>query len=687
MIKNLDDPYLWLENIKSKEALNWARLRTHESSTHLEGKASFQPMYENILNIYNDDHQIPFVSQINGYFYNFKKETASTRGQWLRTTLEEYRKSTPTWQLILDLDALSSIENENWVWVGATPLLPEGRFCLIGLSYGGTDVKVIREFDITTGKFVDNGFNLPPAKGLIMDGFNDISSKGGAGWINANTIYIYTDFGSSSLTTSGYPRILKQWHRGTSLKEAEILLECDPEDIMVCAWTDYSIGNVRHWAARYIDFFHYELFLRQPNGQYTKVDKPLDAHIKSWRDDLFLLLQSDWFIAERFYPKGSLLVINFNAYMQGNRNFEILFSPDSETSLNSVIFTANNILVSLLKNVKSLLINYTWINGKWSSKLIPLPQINIDHIAAVDTVHSDDYLITYSDFLKPTTYALGNNDSLEILKTNPSYFEATNLITEQYIATSSDKTQVPYFVVRQKNFNFNGQHPTLLYGYGGFQCSITPKYDPMVGKNWLNEGGIFVVANIRGGGEFGPAWHQAAKKNNRQCAYDDFIAVAEDLIARKITSPKHLGIMGASNGGLLVSAVMIQRPELFNAVVCQVPLLDMYRYHLLLAGASWIDEYGNPDNLTDWQYLSLYSPYQNVKSDQVYPACLFETATSDDRVHPGHARKMVAKMKEQGHQKIFYLENEDGGHGAKMNNQQRAKTEALIWVFLRESLF
>jgi len=383
-----------------------------------------------------------------------------------------------------------------------------------------------------------------------------------------------------------------------------------------------------------------------------------------------------------------LLAIDFAAYQKGQREFTVLFTPTETTSLTGTTATRNYLLVQSLDNVKSRLDEWKFANGKWTSRQVNLPTMGSVNVSAMDAERSDDYLLYYSDYLTPSVYVLAHagNDQREPLKSAPAFFDAAPYETLQQFATSKDGTKVPYFIVRRKDVKFDGNNPTLLYGYGGFEISLTPSYSGGIGKAWLEKGGVYVVANIRGGGEFGPRWHQAALKENRQRAYDDFAAVAEDLIASKITSPRHLGAMGGSNGGLLAGVALTQRPDLFNSIVSQVPLLDMQRFNKLLAGASWMGEYGNPDVPAEWAYIQKYSPYQNVKAGVTYPNVLFITSTRDDRVHPGHARKMAAKMLDQGHKNVWYYENTEGGHGGAANNAQRADMSAITYSFLWNTL-
>jgi prolyl oligopeptidase len=392
-------------------------------------------------------------------------------------------------------------------------------------------------------------------------------------------------------------------------------------------------------------------------------------------------------VAGRTWPQGALLAIDFGRFMRGERDFEALFTPTATSSLDGVAVTRSALLLTVLDKVKHRLVELRREGRSWLRREVATPGLGTLGVAALDEIESDDYFLSVTDFLTPTTLYLGRAgvDARERLKAMPAWFDPTPYTVSQFEARSKDGTMVPYFVVMERGAAFVGTHPTVLYGYGGFEVSLKPSYSGMIGAGWLEQGGVYVLANIRGGGEFGPRWHQAALKEQRQKAFDDFLAVAQDLIERKVTSPRHLGIMGGSNGGLLVGAALTQRPDLFNAVVCQVPLLDMRRYHKLLAGASWMGEYGDPDDPAQWEFIGKYSPYQNVFKDKRYPPVLFTTSTRDDRVHPGHARKMAALMESQGHA-LLYWENLEGGHAGAANNTQQARMWALTYSFLHKQL-
>jgi prolyl oligopeptidase len=668
-----EDRYLWLEDVTGEKALDWARARNAESAKVLE-TAGFAALEKRILDILDSDARIPYVTKLGPWYYNFWRDAKNPRGLWRRTTLAEYRKDQPAWETVIDLDALSAAEKENWVWHGADCLKPEYERCLVQLSRGGADADVVREFDLQAKAFVKDGFFVP-------------ESKNGVSWLDADTLYVGTDFGPGSMTTSGYPRIAKVWKRGTPLSAAETIYEAKADDMSAYAMRDHTKGFERDLVLRMITFYTNEMFLRR-DGKLLKIEKPDSANASVHRDLLLLELRDDWTVGGKTYPAGALLATDFEGFLKGERRFDVLFEPTERKSLAGFSPTLNHVLVNELDNVKNRLYVLTRKDGTWTREALPgLPDLGTVSASAVDEEESDEYFLTVTDYLTPTSLSLGTvgKGPAEKLKQLPAFFDAKGLVTTQHEATSKDGTRVPYFQVSRQQLVLDGKNPTLLYGYGGFEIPMVPGYSGGVGSAWLEKGGVYVVANIRGGGEFGPKWHQAALKANRNKAYEDFIAVAEDLVRRKVSSTPHLGIQGGSNGGLLMGNMITMRPDLWGAVVCQVPLLDMRRYNQLLAGASWMGEYGNPDDPKEWAFLKAYSPYHNVEEGVKYPPTLYMTSTRDDRVHPGHARKMMALMAEKG-QDVLYYENIEGGHGGAANNKQAAHMNALAYTFLWQKL-
>ncbi len=673
-----EDPYEWLEEVLGDKALEWVKARNAIVQNRMEGEPSFEKLRSDLLEILDSNARIPFVSKRGEYYYNFWRDKTNERGLWRRTTLEEYRKAEPKWEVVLDLDALGKTENENWVWKGASLLRPDYQRALITLSRGGADANITREFDLKTRSFVADGFKLPESKGSVS-------------WIDIDHLFVSTDFGDASMTDSGYPRMAKLWKRGTPIEQAKLVYEGKQEDMSVGAVHDDSPGFERNFVTRNIAFYNDELFLVKDSGELVKIDAPNTASKSVFKQYLLLELREAWTIDSKTYPAGSLLVSDFDRFLRGERAFEVLFEPSSNTALSSVTTTKDHVVINVLEDVKNRLYVLTPSTTEsptaWRREpLVGAPAFGTVNVTAVDSDESNDYFMTSTDYLTPTTLSIGTvGKAPEELKRLPHFFDSVGMQISQHFATSSDGTKVPYFMVAKKDLNLDGKNPTLLYGYGGFEISLQPNYSATVGRAWLTQGGVYVVANIRGGGEYGPRWHQAALKENRLRAYEDFAAVAKDLVARGVTSKQRLGIQGGSNGGLLVGNMITLYPELFEAGVCQVPLLDMKRYNKLLAGASWMAEYGNPDYPDQWAYIRKFSPYQNVQPSVAYPKVLFTTSTRDDRVHPGHARKMMAKMESQGHA-VWYYENIEGGHGGAANNKQSAFMQALAYTFLKQEL-
>jgi prolyl oligopeptidase len=667
------DPNLWLEDVTGEKALQWVRAQNAVSTRQLESTTGFQGLEDRLLDILNSRERIPQVAKHGPFYYNFWRDDKNPRGLWRRTTLEEYKKPAPAWETVLDLDQLAAAEKENWVWHGYNVLKPSNDRCLVELSRGGADAAVVREFDMNSKQFVPDGFTLPEAK-------SDVA------WRDRDTLYIGTDFGPDSMTSSGYPRIIKEWKRGTPLSQARTVFEAKPGDESASVSVEHDHGEVYEFVGRSPTFFTDERFLRR-GEKWVPIDKPADAVMRTFGKLLLLRLRSAWSVNNNTFPAGSLLAANFEDYLQGGRDFSVLFEPSATVSLSSVSETEHYLVLNELDNVHSR----PWLlrpaGGQWERTPIQAPAFGSVGVQGIDSDDSDDYFMTETDFLTPSSLLLGvaGKPGAEKIKSLPSFFDTGGLEIQQFEAKSKDGTRVPYFEVGRKGLKLDGGNITLLTGYGGFEIPMLPGYNPAVGAAWLERGGVFVLANIRGGGEFGPTWHEAARKEHRQRAYDDFIAVAEDLIARGVTSPKRLGIEGRSNGGLLMGVMLTERPDLFGAIHCGSPLLDMRRYNKLLAGASWMDEYGDPDKPEDWAYIQKYSPYQNTHADQKYPPILITTSTRDDRVHPGHARKMAARLEEQGHQ-VLYYENIEGGHGAAANNRQSAYMSALAYAFLWSEL-
>lgn len=662
------DPNLWLEEIDGTKALEWVKGQNATTTGILEKYPAFQEINKKNYEIINSKERIAYPDIRGNYIYNFWQDEKNERGVWRRTALNEYLTASPKWEVVLDIDTLSKVENVRWVFHGANFLFPNFDRCIVSLSRGGGDADVKREFDLTTKQFVKDGFSLPEAKGSVS-------------WKDMNTLYVMTNFGEGSMTESGYPRIAKIWKRGTPLSEAKKVFEGETKDVSVYAYTQWTPERNYDFVARGITFYTSHTYAIE-NGTLTKLDIQDDAQFDGiFKNQMLLRLKTDWNVGGKVYPQGAVISIDYDKFLKGDRKFAVIAKPGPRSSIVSVTNTKNYLLIAQLTNVRSELFRYTLANGTWSVQKVDAPDYGTIGISSTDDL-ADRYFFTYAGFLSPTSqYYVSPDNKIQKVRSLPAFFDGSKYEVEQFEAISKDGVKIPYFLVHTKGMAFDGSHPTLLYAYGGFEASMQPSYSGVIGTAWLERGGVYALANLRGGGEFGPQWHLSAIKENRQKVNDDMIAVSEDLIARKVTSSKHLGIQGGSNGGLLVGSVYTQRPELYGAVVCQVPLLDMKRYNKLLAGASWMGEYGNPDIPEEWAYISKYSPYQNVSADKKYPKILLMTSTRDDRVHPGHARKMAALL-ESMKIPFYYYENTEGGHSAGVTNKQRAYESALVYSYL-----
>ncbi|MDQ2069167.1 prolyl oligopeptidase family serine peptidase [Natronospira bacteriovora] len=668
-----DDPYLWLEDVEGEQALAWAEKQNERSLAYLEAHPLFDSLHERALQIVTSDDRIAYPSLMGGAIYNFWRDSQHVRGIWRTATLEAYREGDPEWDVILDVDKLAKAEDENWVWAGASCRYPDYDRCIIGLSRGGADAAVRREFDLEKREFVKDGYWLPEAKSRIS-------------WRDRDSVFVGTDWGDDSLTTSGYPRQVRIWERGTPVQEAKLVFEGERDDVAVTGVRVWDSETPHDLIVRSPGFFtrHYYLYR---DGETHHIPIPDDAALAGIvGGQLLVELKSDWKTGSHQFAQGALISTSMESLNKGKPEFELVYQPTVSQALVGVSTTENRIIVGVLENVIGRLYTFRREEGEWKRERLAVPDMGTINVVSTDD-KSDRFFYNYTGFLTPSTLyeADAAADSHQSIRSEPERFSKEGLVVEQLEARSADGTRIPYFIVKPDGLKEGDTRPTLLGAYGGFEVSRTPFYSGIIGSSWLEKGNVYVLANIRGGGEFGPRWHQAALKENRQRAFDDLVAVAEDLVERGITTAEQLGIQGGSNGGLLVGAVFTQRPELFNAVVSQVPLLDMKRYHKLLAGASWMAEYGNPDDPNEWAFIREYSPYHNLHEDADYPKVFFTTSTRDDRVHPAHARKMVARMMEMGHD-VLYYENIEGGHGGAANLKQQAYIAALIYSYLHGRL-
>jgi len=667
-----DDPYIWLEEVEGEASVEWIKAQNEVAAGKLQQYPGYDDIRTKMLEAFNDEEKLISPQIVGEYAYHLWQDGTNKRGVWRRMPLAEFIENGRDWEVVLDLDKLSEEEGKKWVFDGATWLAPDNERCMISLSDGGTDESEYREFDPATKEFIEDGFFIPAAKSSVA-------------WFNEDELLVGSDFGPGTLTTSGYARVAKRWKRDTPFEEAVQVFEGDSTDVAVFVTSFSSNGTSYSGLLRAVTFYTTEAFFFNTADELVKVDYPADAEFSGvFQKQLMLHLQSDWTLNDVTYPTGALVSMDLDKAMAGEVIVSSIYEPDSRSSFISMSSTKDFIVVNSLENVQNKLTRFERADGEWVGTSLEVPEYSSIYLGSSSS-KNNAFFYTYSNLITPSTLVYGNGDELkEVFKLKPQ-FDASNLTMNQYTVTSKDGTEVPYFIVHQKELNLNGKNPTLVYAYGGFNISSQPNYSYTRGIGWIERGGVYVLANIRGGGEFGPEWHKSALREKRQNAYDDFFAVTEDLIAKEITSPDYLGAFGWSNGGLMAGVVLTQRPEMYNAVVVGAPLLDMKRFNKMLAGASWMGEYGNPDVAEDWEFIQKYSPYHNISEDKEYPEALFITSMKDDRVHPGHARKMAAKMKDMGHDLLYY-ETIEGGHGAASTNDQQAEKWALIYSYLNMKL-
>jgi prolyl oligopeptidase len=671
------DPYLWLEDIHGADSMAWVAKENARSLAVLKGDPRYETFHQEALKIVNAADRIPAPDQIGASIYNLWQDPTNVRGLWRRTTAESYATAAPAWETVLDLDKLSADEKANWVWKGANCPPPTYRRCLVVLSDGGEDASTVREFDLPSRSFVDGGFQLP-------------RSKQTADWLDDDTLILSRDWGPGTMTASSYPFVVKTLKRGQSLDQATEVFRGKPEDVSVDPFVLHDgDGHEVVLITRGVDFFHSETYQVTSAG-VRRLYLPAKINLQGLlAGQLVFTTLENW----RGYKAGDLVAFapddltDANAPAGGEGH--LIFSPGPRQSVEQAAVTKHRLVAEILDNVRGGLVAFEPHPGAgWMRR--PLPVAPNSSVNLVSTSYDNDQIYySVENFVAPTH--LWQADAATVtgapadIKDLPARFDASNDVVDQYEATSTDGTKVPYFVVHPKTMKLDGSNPTILYAYGGFQVSMLPSYSAAIGKLWLEHGGVYVLANIRGGGEFGPAWHEAGLKTKRQHIYDDFAAVGKDLIARGVTSPRRLGIQGGSNGGLLMGVEFNQHPELWRAVDIEVPLLDMLRFEQIGAGASWVGEYGSVSVPEERAFLETISPYQNLKAGVAYPEPFFVTATSDDRVTPVHARKMAAKMEAMG-LPFLYFENVNGGHAASANQQERAERVALEFTYLTRKL-
>jgi prolyl oligopeptidase len=672
-----DEDHLYLEEVLGEKAISEVKVWNERTLSRLTGDPRFAVLEGQALEILNSKDKIPYVSYRNGETHNFWQDAQAVRGIWRKSTLDSYLSADTKWETVLDIDALAKAEDKNWVYKGNSCLSPDYELCMVTLSDGGKDASIQREFNAKTKSWVEGGFVTK-------------ESKGGSSWLDKDTQLVGVDFGPGTMTASGYPMTTRLWKRGQSLDAAVEFMRGEPSDVGLFAGAhERADGSREIVVTRAVTFYDNETYwIPRKDGILQKPVKfpvpPKSSLGSEFKGQMLLTLNEDW----REHKTGDLVSFSLDDFMADGQigAVNLVYRPDEKSSLNGYGQTKSKILMSISRDVTSGAYEFDWDGAKWTSRPLDFPANGTVSIGATND-KEDIAFINSDSFLSPSTLWTYDTGSAKKGKAKalPDWFDASAMVAEQFFATSKDGTKVPYFVVRSKATKLDGTNPTLLYGYGGFEVSLNPSYSATRGKLWLEQGGVYVLANIRGGGEYGPKWHQAGLKTNRQLIYDDFIGVAEKLIADKITAPKHLGIEGGSNGGLLMGVMFTQRPDLFNAVVCAVPLLDMLRYDKLLAGASWVGEYGSPADPVEGAFLQKISPYHNIDPKVTYPEVFFLTSTKDDRVHPGHARKTARRMQDQGHDFLYY-ENIDGGHSAAANLKETAKRLALQHVYLLQKL-
>jgi len=674
------DPLSWLADIHGERALQWVTAHDEKSEALLKSDPAYQKDHDSILAALDSSDRLPLGRVDHGMIYNFWQDKDHVRGIWRRTTLAGFRKPNPEWDVLLDVDKLDAGERADYVWQGGD-CAPDGEHCLVLLSPGGGDATTVRELDLRTKSFPAGGFALP-------------LSKLTATYVDSDTVLVAADFGPASMTTSSYPRVVKLWRRGEPLSAARTIYEAKTSDVAARPVVYRGPYGTIALVQRGVTFFTNEYYALRPDGLVRKLPLPLGAELQgATQGDLIFTLRDSWMPvgARRIFPAGSLIAFPVSAFLSGKKpRFALLASPGPRSTIDSVSAGRDAVYAAIFTNVTGAIESFRPdAKGVWQAAKLALPSGGSTASVAADD-WSADAQFTYESFLTPPTlYDYEGEEAPVPIKSQHALFDASRLVSEQLWTKSKDGTRIPYFLVRQKNAR--GPEPTLLWGYGGFEIAITPYYwndghRPLYpAESWLLKGGAIAIANLRGGGEFGPKWHQAALKFNRQRAYDDFEAIASDLEKRGVATPQMLGIVGASNGGLLVTAAMTQRPDLFRAVVCQRPLIDMLHYTEFGAGASWEGEYGDPADPRMRAYIAKYSPYQNVRPDTKYPDVLFITETSDDRVTPVWARMMAAKMESQGHNVLFH-EAREGGHGPGSTNQAQAEMWALSYVFFAKEL-
>lgn len=670
-----NDPHLWLEEVEGAQAVAWVDAQSAKTMTVFSGPG-FERDRADLLHIMDRPDKLPFVSRRGKWLYNYWLDAANPRGLWRRCTAESYAKDAPDWDIVLDLDALAETEGEDWIWAGARTLPGTHDLAILRLSRGGGDAVVLREFDIE-------------ARALVTGGFELAESKGDCDWVDRDTLLIFSSLGEGMATTSGYARTMRLWKRGTTASEAKTVFEI-PADHMLCAGGVIRTSPDQPWMFHdQIAFYATGLSIGDASGPKTRLDLPDDAEKDTDGTTLAVKTRTAWEVGGETHAPDSVLVIDLKRFLDGARDFRTLFVPTPTHAMGRMFWLgAGRLMVSTLDALRPVHTIWTREGDNWSSAPVTgLPEIGVSYVWSLDAeaAESNGDLVAnaQSPLTPPSLMLIEPGKAPAVLKTGPDVFETGGLVVSQHEAVSSDGARIPYVQVGPKGAN--GDAPVHLMGYGGFGVPILPHYDGGIGKAWLEHGGVHVSASIRGGGEFGTAWHDAGRLADKVKSHDDFAAVAADLVARGVTVPGRIAAEGGSNGGLLIANMLTRFPGHFGALFCTIPLIDMRRYHKLLAGASWMAEYGDPDKPEDWDFMQEFSAYQAAAPGQKYPPILLATARKDDRVHPGHARKMAAKLQAMGYEAWLY-EPPAGGHGYGKDNAERAAFMALGFAFMREKI-
>jgi len=669
-----DDPYLWLEEVDGERALAWVETQSAATLTRF-GDTRFAADRDTLAAIFDRPDNIPVIARRGTKVFNFWKDAAHPRGLWRTTTLDSYRGERPEWDILLDLDALAAREGEDWIWSGAATLPGSHDRAILMLSRGGADAVVLREFDLSSHDFVSAGFILPEA-------------KGGAAWLDRDTLLLSSALGDGMATSSGYARTVRLWRRGTDPSTAPVIFETGADHMSVWADLDRQAEDERVWFVERVGFFDIVVWIGDRTGPKTRIDLPTDVQGQWHSGWLAVKRRTQWTIGGDTHPPDTVLGISFPAFLDGDRRFTKLFEPTERRALQGLFWSGGRLVLSILDDLKPVFEVLTPSGVGWARQRITgLPDIGVAHVWSLDVRTEEstgDLLASAQDPLTPPSlYLIPPRAAPQLLKRGPQAFDRAGLAVTRHEAISEDGTRIPYVQVGPPGNT--GEAPVHLSGYGGFGISMLPYYNSAVGKLWLERGGTGVVANIRGGGEFGTAWHDAGRREEKRLSHDDFAAVAADLVRRGVTLPGRIAAEGGSNGGILITNMLTRYPELFGALFCTIPLIDMRRYAKLHAGASWIAEYGDPDNPADWAFLAAISAYHQAVPGRPYPPILIATSRRDDRVHPGHARKMAAKLQAMGYEAYFY-EPAAGGHGYGKDNAERAAFTALGYNFLRRAI-